>query len=269
LNDVEKALGALGINIRDSVSSFRDFDDIMDEIASKWNTYTDVQKSGIATSLAGVRQRENLLTLFENWDAVEKFEEISTNAYGTAVEKMKSYTDSVEAAKNRITVALEKWVLALNQSDTLIWFYNAVAEVSDNLVAWAGAILLATAAMNSVGFGSAMQNAWSKFVSSCINVSMKLDKMDISTQGYFTQGGRQSLGESLKANYTESFNVALKENYAKSLTNTINSLDNLTDSTKKILVDGYVPMQNSMLNYNDKIKANIASILKNTEVTDA
>lgn len=269
LNDVEKALGALGINIRDSVSSFRDFDDIMDEIASKWNTYTDVQKSGIATSLAGVRQRENLLTLFENWDAVEKFEEISTNAYGTAIEKMKSYTDSVEAAKNRITVALEKWVLALNQSDTLIWFYNAVAKVSDNLVAWAGAILLATAAMNSVGFGSAMQNAWSKFVSSCINVSMKLDKMDISTQGYFTQGGRQSLGESLKANYTESFNVALKENYAKSLTNTINSLDNLTDSTKKILVDGYVPMQNSMLNYNDKIKANIASILKNTEVTDA
>lgn len=269
LNDVEKALGALGINIRDSVSSFRNFDDIMDEIASKWNTYTDVQKSGIATSLAGVRQRENLLTLFENWDAVEKFEEISTNAYGTAIEKMKSYTDSVEAAKNRITVALEKWVLALNQSDTLIWFYNAVAEVSDNLVAWAGAILLATAAMNSVGFGSAMQNAWSKFVSSCINVSMKLDKMDISTQGYFTQGGRQSLGESLKANYTESFNVALKENYAKSLTNTINSLDNLTDSTKKILVDGYVPMQNSMLNYNDKIKANIASILKNTAVTDA
>ena len=268
LNDVEKALGALGINIRDSVSSFRDFDDIMDEIASKWNTYTDVQKSGIATSLAGVRQRENLLTLFENWDAVEKFEEISTNAYGTAIEKMKSYTDSVEAAKNRITVALEKWVLALNQSDTLIWFYNAVAEVSDNLVAWAGAILLATAAMNSVGFGSAMQNAWSKFVSSCINVSMKLDKMNISTQGYFTQGGRQSLGESLKANYTESFNVALKENYAKSLTNTINSLDNLTDNTKKILVDGYVPMQNSMLNYTNEIKKSIASILKNTELTD-
>ena len=269
LNDVEKALGALGINIRDSVSSFRDFDDIMDEIASKWNTYTDVQKSGIATSLAGVRQRENLLTLFENWDAVEKFEEISTNAYGTAVEKMKSYTDSVEAAKNRITVALEKWVLALNQSDTLIWFYNAVAEVSDNLVAWAGAILLATAAMNSVGFGSAMQNAWSKFVSSCINVSMKLDKMNISTQGYFTQGGRQSLGESLKANYTESFNVALKENYAKSLTNTINGLDSLTDNTKKILVDGYVPMQNSMLNYTNEIKKNIASTLKNTELTDA
>lgn len=268
LNDVEKALGALGINIRDSVSSFRNFDDIMDEIDSKWNTYTDVQKSGIATSLAGVRQRENLLTLFENWDAVEKFEEISTNAYGTAVEKMKSYTDSVEAAKNRITVALEKWVLALNQSDTLIWFYNAVADVSDNLVAWAGAILLATTAMNSVGFGSTMQNAWSKFVSSCINVSMKLDKMNISTQGYFTQGGRQSLGESLKANYTESFNVALKENYAKSLTNTINSLDNLTDSTKKILVDGYVPMQNSMLNYNTKIKENIASILKNTALTD-
>ena len=78
----------------------------------------------------------------------------------------------------------------------------------------------------------------------------------------------ETRGESLKANYTESFNVALKENYAKSLTNTINSLDNLTDSTKKILVDGYVPMQNSMLNYNTKIKENIASILKNTALTE-
>ena len=60
----------------------------MEEIASKWDTYSSVQQSGIATSLAGVRQRENIITLFENWDLVKKYEDISANAYGTAVEKM-------------------------------------------------------------------------------------------------------------------------------------------------------------------------------------
>lgn len=87
LNDVERALGALGIEIRSSVDNFREFDDVAEEIASKWKTYTDVQKSGIATALAGTRQRENVLTLFENWDSVKKFEEISANAYGTAIKK--------------------------------------------------------------------------------------------------------------------------------------------------------------------------------------
>lgn len=98
-NDVEKALGALGIKIRDSVDNFRNFDDVIDEIASKWNSYSDVQQSGIATALAGTRQRENVITMFENFDLVKKYEQISANSYGTAAQKMEAYTDSVEAAR--------------------------------------------------------------------------------------------------------------------------------------------------------------------------
>ena len=68
LNDVETALRAVGIKIRSSVDTFRDFDEVAAEIGSKWDTYSNVQQSGIATALAGVRQRENLVTLFSNWD---------------------------------------------------------------------------------------------------------------------------------------------------------------------------------------------------------
>ena len=99
LNDVETALGALGIKIRDSVDNFRNFDDVMAEIASKWDSYSDVQQSGIATALAGTRQRENLITMFENFDLVQKYEQIAANSYGTAAKKMEAYTDSVEAAR--------------------------------------------------------------------------------------------------------------------------------------------------------------------------
>lgn len=60
LNDVEKSLGALGIKIRSSVDKFRNFDDVMDEIAGNWNTYSDVQKSAIATSLAGKHMPEHI-----------------------------------------------------------------------------------------------------------------------------------------------------------------------------------------------------------------
>ena len=45
INDTEKVLGAIGIKIRSSSSDMRDFDDVMDELANKWVTLTDVEKN--------------------------------------------------------------------------------------------------------------------------------------------------------------------------------------------------------------------------------
>lgn len=45
INDTEKVLGAIGIKIRSSSSDMRDFDDVMDELADKWGTLTDVEKN--------------------------------------------------------------------------------------------------------------------------------------------------------------------------------------------------------------------------------
>ena len=120
----------------------------MDEIASKWSTFSDVQKSGIATSLAGTRQRENLLTLFENWDLVSKYEQISENAYGTAAKKMEAYSDSVEAAKTRISAAVEKFIISLNASDGLKKFYGIIAGLTENFSALSTVLTLTLAWIN-------------------------------------------------------------------------------------------------------------------------
>lgn len=53
INDTEKVLGAIGIKIRSSSSDMRDFDDVMDELADKWVTLTDVEKNAVSTALAG------------------------------------------------------------------------------------------------------------------------------------------------------------------------------------------------------------------------
>lgn len=61
-NDVEKVLSKVGIKVRDTNHDFRDTQDILDDIAERWETYTDLEKNAIATSVAGTRQRENLLS---------------------------------------------------------------------------------------------------------------------------------------------------------------------------------------------------------------
>lgn len=53
INDIEKALRAVGVQVRDTVNDFRDVDDILKELAEKWDSLTSLQQSGVATSVAG------------------------------------------------------------------------------------------------------------------------------------------------------------------------------------------------------------------------
>ena len=153
LNEIEQVLKAVGISVRDSIDNFRDVDDIIDDISEKWTSFSDVQKSGIATAVAGTRQRENFLILMENMDLVAKYEKIAAESAGTAAKKMEAYTSGVEAAQKRLTASLEKWALILNSSGVLETVYNGLAAVADNLTLF-GAALIAAAGI--VGKGTFM-----------------------------------------------------------------------------------------------------------------
>lgn len=53
LNDVEKTLNRVGIALRDNQGNWYDFYDVLDEVASKWDSFSDVQQSQITTALGG------------------------------------------------------------------------------------------------------------------------------------------------------------------------------------------------------------------------
>lgn len=60
-NDVEKVLSKVGIKVRETNHQFRDTQDILDDVAKRWETYNDLERNAIATAVAGTRQRENFL----------------------------------------------------------------------------------------------------------------------------------------------------------------------------------------------------------------
>ena len=53
LSDVETVLSGLGIKLRDTNSEFRNFGDVLDEVAGKWGNFSSVQQRAIATAFAG------------------------------------------------------------------------------------------------------------------------------------------------------------------------------------------------------------------------
>ena len=68
LNDIEKVLGTVGIKLRTSTTNWRDIDSVLEEIGQKWGGWDQTTQNAVATAVAGTRQRENVLTLFANWD---------------------------------------------------------------------------------------------------------------------------------------------------------------------------------------------------------
>ena len=72
-NDVSKALKQAGIEIYDVVTkSFLPMNEMMDQLAGKWDTLDEATQRYIATTLGGTRGMNYLLTLLNNYnDAVE------------------------------------------------------------------------------------------------------------------------------------------------------------------------------------------------------
>ena len=117
LNDVEATLGKLGIKLRSTTNEFRDFDDVLYDIAQSWNNYSSVEQHAIATALGATRQQEKLLVLMSGYNDAIEYAETATNSAGTANRKYEAVLSSVEAAQNSFTASFEQFSTALLDSD--------------------------------------------------------------------------------------------------------------------------------------------------------
>ncbi len=129
INDVEKTLGKFGISLRESATAFRNFEDVIYDVGKAWNQFSSVDKNAIANAFGGVYQRENVLTLFENFDRALELTEVSANSAGTAMEKFSIYEQSLESATNRLTASLEGLAYNTIDSEFLTGLTNATAGI--------------------------------------------------------------------------------------------------------------------------------------------
>ncbi len=110
LNDVERILSKMGISIRKTNLEFKDFDEVLEEMADRWGTMDNVSKKAIANAFAGIRQQNSFLILMENYDKYKELLEVSESSEGTASRKYQSYRESYAAARNEFMAATEGFV---------------------------------------------------------------------------------------------------------------------------------------------------------------
>ena len=133
LNDYSEALAKVGVNIKDANGELKDMDNVLNEMAVVWETLNRDEKVALAQKVAGVRQYNQLMSLMENWDAMEMNLEIAFDSEGTLQEQADIYAESWEASRDRVTAAAEDIYNKLLDEDFFIGVNNLLEDVLGGL----------------------------------------------------------------------------------------------------------------------------------------
>lgn len=141
LNKYSEALDKVGISIFESNGELKAMDNILIELAGRWDTMSNAQQVALAQTMAGVRQYTQLIALMENWDNGDTDSMMANlrtieGAEGALDEQAEIYAQSWEAAQKRVQAAAEGIYQSLLDDDFFISIANGFANLLGGLDAF-------------------------------------------------------------------------------------------------------------------------------------
>ena len=83
LDEYTSQMAEMGVNVLDANNNLRDMGTVIEEIGANWTSMSREQQISLSQIMAGTRQYNNLLSLFDNWDMYTDALNTSANAAGT------------------------------------------------------------------------------------------------------------------------------------------------------------------------------------------
>lgn len=130
LSDVEQTLANVGIDLRKTVNEYNNYGEVLDNLASKWDSLSQVQQNSLVKAFAGVHQAENFRVLMENYDKAKEYMDIAANSDGATEQKFGYYLDSLEAKTQSLKASLEALASQTIPED----LYGSVLDISQGMV---------------------------------------------------------------------------------------------------------------------------------------
>lgn len=147
-NKIETALKSAGVSLRDANGEFRNFDDVIIELASKWNDLDVMTQRYIATMAAGSRQQSRFIALMADSERLMELTNYAANSAGASNEQFNKTLDSLTAKINQLQNAWSLFLqgLADNQMvklaiDLVTKLLDAINHISGVLPGFASSIL--------------------------------------------------------------------------------------------------------------------------------
>ena len=130
LGNYTKKMAEMGVNVLDANGQLRDMGDVIEEIGGKWASMSKEQQVALAQTMAGTRQYNNLIALFDNWDQYTDMLNVASDAQGTLQEQEDIYMESTAAHLKQLKATWEDLYSAIFKTDEL----NKIIDLGTNLV---------------------------------------------------------------------------------------------------------------------------------------
>ena len=137
-NKVDTALKSIGISLKDARGQFRDFDDVIMELASVWDTLDNNTQRYIATIMAGNRQQSRFIALVSSYDRLKELTGIAAESEDAAQQQFLKTLDSIEAKTQQLQTSLQNLYTSagleqlykglLDQGANVLNYYNNIAN---------------------------------------------------------------------------------------------------------------------------------------------
>lgn len=187
----EKALNSVGISIRDALNpaELRDMEDIMDDLAGKWDTLSDATKNYVAEGVAGTNRRSFFISMMENYDRVLELTNAGMNAQG---ELAKANEVRVQSLAGQINILKDKMYALMDGFEPVIrgtvQFGNVVLDLVNALGAVPSALGVVTASYLSFNeSGKKLREDLTSLIPITHNLSLKWADQSVVLKETITQ----------------------------------------------------------------------------------
>ena len=255
-NKVEAALKTADVALRDASGQFRNFDDVILELSSKWDGLDRNTQRYIATIAAGSRQQSRFIALVDDYDGLLENVGYAYDSAGAATLQFNTYSEGLQASLQRLEASWQDVWLSFSKGETIISgaidtiakFLDIIASIPANwgiigvgalaigvktLVSFTGHLLTAT---NAVGDWNA---AWAETTKPLKNAIKAIQALIFGEETATAVTTKATAAKSAKAwaelaneTATKKSNAAISKNTRELLSNKI-ATSNLTKEEKE------------------------------------
>ena len=252
--DAETTLGSYteqmkeiaGINVLDTNGQLRDMGEVIEEVGSMWGNLSREQQVALSQVMAGTRQYNNLLALFDNWGMYTDALNTSKDSAGELQKQQDIYMESTKAHLQQLSTEAEKTYDILFDTDSV----NSMTDAITGLVSILNGYLASFGGgLKSItGVALTLANVMSN------QIGGELDRVAKNWQ----QIGQGKDSEKLKASIKETYEKEGHSITDESLQYALESQEKLLEISKSLTEEEqkeYIQRQQEIVQLQERVQA--------------
>lgn len=200
VNKVQTALASVGVSLLDAQGQFRDFDDVIFELADKWDTLDKNSQRYVATIAAGNRQQSRFIALVSNGKRLREVATAAEDSEDAGLIQYSKTLDSLESKQANLKTSFQQFYMGALNGD----FFKGLIDSVNAVLEGFNKLSKPTAIMNIAGIISALKMLANLGISLFSNAFGQVRMNFKSMMEDFSTTGRTT-GEKIARNMQEGF----------------------------------------------------------------